>query len=174
MNVSGFVYLRDILLPGALPTIVTGIRVGVQMAVFMLIAAEMLGAKAGLGWLVHASAMQYQLPRMYASGVFIILVGVFINQIILHLEQNSFFWKNPVAIFDSVLPAAGGRQWSQIYRRCYAWAVIVLFAVVMVAGGREVNRLNTERLIQQNSPMQHHPPGCSQKPQDGVNYIVGD
>ena len=177
MNVSGVVYLRDILLPGALPTIVTGIRIGVQMAVFMLIAAEMLGAKAGLGWLVHASAMQYQLPRMYAGGVFIILLGAFINKVILHIEKTSFFWQETVAIFDAALPVSPQRTWLKTFNQYFPAVVVLLFAAIIAAGGYEINRLNAERAPQPAAPHAHHhpmPPGSMEKNDATLNYITGD
>ncbi|MDF2876123.1 MAG: binding-protein-dependent transport system inner rane component [Sporomusa sp.] len=184
MNVSALVLMRDILLPGAFPTIVTGIRIGVQMAVFMLVAAEMLGAKAGLGWLVHASAMLSQLPRMYAGGVFIILLGVLINKVILHIEKTSFYWKQTVEIFDTAAPAKVKGRWSRVFNQYYVPAVVILFAVIIAAGGHEINRLNTERLLQHTSPqlnhathtmgVKQHPPGCTEKKDEPLNYTIGE
>jgi NitT/TauT family transport system permease protein len=183
MNVSNFVLMRDILLPGALPTIVTGIRISVQMAVFMLVAAEMLGAKAGLGWLVHSSAMLSQLPRMYAGGAFIILVGIFINKVILHIEKTSFFWKESVEIFDAASPANKKGKWSMLFDEYYVSLVVLLFAFIIAFGGHEVNRLNKERFIETTSPrsnhekhtMKQHLPGCTEKKDDDtLHYIIGD
>ncbi|WP_094606706.1 hypothetical protein SPSIL_011240 [Sporomusa silvacetica DSM 10669] len=183
MNVSNFVLMRDILLPGALPTIVTGIRISVQMAVFMLVAAEMLGAKAGLGWLVHASAMLSQVPRMYAGGAFIILLGIFINKVILHIEKTSFFWKETVGIFDAASPVNVKGKWSRLFNEYYVSIVVLLFAFIIAAGGHEVNRLNKERFIETTSPqinhekhtMKQHLPGCTEKEEnDTLNYIIGD
>jgi NitT/TauT family transport system permease protein len=172
MNVSEYVLMREILLPAAFPTIITGVRIGVQMAVFMLIAAEMLGAKAGLGWLVHASAMLFQIPRMYAGGLFIILLGMFINQIILHIEKNSSFWKESVEIFDIASPMQVKKISIKNQNRYYIPAVAGLIVLILIFGGREVNLVNSARMnnsssprahIEEHSTHNHHDPGHEMK-----------
>lgn len=138
LNVSTVCLIKDILFPGALPTIFTGMRIGVQMAVFMLIAAEMLGAGAGLGWLVHNSAMMYQIPRMYAGGMLIILIGIGLNQVLLWLEKNSWFWQpfteafGEKVILETVRPLNGKLGFT---------AAVLLGAIILI-GGQEVNRVN--------------------------------
>ena len=51
-------------------------------SMFMLIAAEMMGASSGLGWLVLASQESFQLNRMYAAVMVIALVGLILDALI--------------------------------------------------------------------------------------------
>ncbi len=44
--------------------------------------AEMLGGSGGLGWLVHNSAMNYQIPGIYAGALFVIVLG-YVVQVLL-------------------------------------------------------------------------------------------
>jgi NitT/TauT family transport system permease protein len=150
LNVSKMILARDVLLPGALPTIITGLRVGTQMAVFMLIAAEMLGSSAGLGWLVHNSAMMSQIPRMYAGGLFIILLGICINQIILRIEKNSLFWKNSVEVLGQTNTKA-----SNFASSLYVPIITGVIAGILFFGGQEVNRVNSQGLYNKDN-MNHH------------------
>lgn len=150
MNVSKTFLARKVLLPDALPTIITGLRVGTQMAVFMLVAAEMLGASAGLGWLVHNSAMQYQIPRMYAGGVFIILLGICMNKIILQIEKGSLFWKDSVEILDQA-----SAKVAKPMNMLYAPLLISGIIGIIFLGGKEVSRVNLQGLHNQNS-ISHH------------------
>lgn len=140
LQVSRFRLARDVLFPAALPTIITGLRIGTQMAVFMLVAAEMLGASAGMGWLVHNSAMNYQIPRMYAGGIFIILLGILINQFILHWERESLFWQTPPDIVDQ------RPEPLQVTNRGVSY--LPLAAGIMIGilffGAQEVGRVNRE------------------------------
>jgi NitT/TauT family transport system permease protein len=68
-----------VLLPGAAPPIFTGIRIGLTVAFLMLIAAEMLGASSGLGWLILNSQVNYMIPRMFAAAVTIAILGMGAN-----------------------------------------------------------------------------------------------
>ncbi|SHI82816.1 ABC transporter permease [Propionispora hippei] len=82
-----------VLLPGAAPVIFTGIRTGASHAFLMLIAAEMIGASAGLGWIVHNSSMNFVIPRLFAATIIIALLGMAINYFIYWLEENLLEWK---------------------------------------------------------------------------------
>ncbi len=82
-----------VLLPGAAPVIFTGIRTGASHAFLMLIAAEMIGASAGLGWLVQNSSMNFVIPRLFAATIIIALLGMAINYFIYWLEENLLEWK---------------------------------------------------------------------------------
>lgn len=152
LNVSTLCLVRDILFPGALPTIFTGMRISVQMAVFMLIAAEMLGAGGGLGWLVHNSAMMYQIPRMYAGGMLIILIGVSLNRILLWLQKNSWFWQPFTPVF-------GERVYLERVRPLhgkFGFVVAILFGLIILFGGQEVNRVNLQGGVVGTGLHMHH------------------
>ncbi len=85
-----------VLLPGAAPFLFTGLRIGVQICFFMMIAGEMLGATAGLGWLLHTYGHYFIAPKVYALGLCIVLLGVFVNQVLGFLEKSLSFWKESV------------------------------------------------------------------------------
>jgi NitT/TauT family transport system permease protein len=82
-----------VILPGAAPPIFTGVRIGATTAFLMLIAAEMIGASAGLGWLIHNSTVNNQMPRLFAATITIALLGMAINYLIYWLEWNILTWK---------------------------------------------------------------------------------
>ncbi|HWR56471.1 MAG TPA: ABC transporter permease [Negativicutes bacterium] len=84
---------RKVVLPGAAPVIFTGIRTGATHAFLMLIAAEMIGAKAGLGWLVHNSEMNALMPRLFAAMITIALLGMSMNYLLFMLEETFVTWK---------------------------------------------------------------------------------
>ena len=56
-----------VILPASVPTIFTGIRLAAAHSILVLIAAEMVGAKAGLGYFVNAAEFNFQIPEMYAG-----------------------------------------------------------------------------------------------------------
>ena len=115
----------------------------------MLIAAEMMGASAGLGWLVHNSAMLFQIPRMYAGGMLIILLGIIINQVILWVEKDTLFWRQGSEVLDQHSSVKPLRRTSSLYAPVLAGLVIA----TLFYGGHEVNRIN---LSGQGVNISHH------------------
>jgi NitT/TauT family transport system permease protein/taurine transport system permease protein len=59
--------IRDVLIPGSLPNIVTGLRLGMGFAWRALIAAEIFAASDGLGHLIYISSYYLQTPRILAG-----------------------------------------------------------------------------------------------------------
>lgn len=87
-----------VLLPYALPSIFTGIRIGGTVAFLMLIAAEMIGASAGLGFLIHYSNVNYIIPRLYLGVLVIALLGMGLTQLITWLEGRIVTWKQEITV----------------------------------------------------------------------------
>ncbi len=96
MGVSKLDIFFKVILPGAAPSIFTGFRMGASTAFLMLIAAEMLGSSAGLGWLVHNSNMNNAIPRLFVAIVSIALLGMGINLLLFKLEKTFVRWKEEV------------------------------------------------------------------------------
>lgn len=98
MGCGRFILFTRVLFPGALPSIFTGIRLGATVAFLMLIAAEMIGANAGLGWLVHNSSVNYVIPRLYLAAALIALLGLGMNTLIHLLEARVVTWRQSVEV----------------------------------------------------------------------------
>lgn len=96
MKVTFAAMFIKVLIPAAFPTIMTGVRISTQLSVFMLTGVEMLNARTGLGAMVHGSAMEFDIPRLYAGGVLIILLGIVLIQIFAEIEREIRFWYEPV------------------------------------------------------------------------------
>ncbi|HEY3423663.1 MAG TPA: ABC transporter permease subunit, partial [Negativicutes bacterium] len=93
MGAGRFIIFNKVILPGAAPVIFTGIRTGATHAFLMLMAAEVIGASAGLGWLIHNSAMNNIIPRLFAGVIAIAVLGALITYLIDFLETNLLDWK---------------------------------------------------------------------------------
>jgi NitT/TauT family transport system permease protein len=86
-----------VILPGAAPGIFTGLKMGSGTAFFMLIAAEMIGASRGLGWMVWNAQINFMIPRLFAATVVISVLGLILNQLFVVLERKMIGWKESVA-----------------------------------------------------------------------------
>jgi NitT/TauT family transport system permease protein len=84
---------RKVVLPASVPAILTGVRMAAALSLLVLIAAEMVGAKAGLGYLVNATQFNFQIPEMYAGILTLSLLGVLFNSILLAIENRFSGWK---------------------------------------------------------------------------------
>ena len=94
MGLSQFQLFYKVILPSAVPTIFVGIRLAGAYSLVVLVAAEMIGAKAGLGYLIIYSQYNFQIPEMYVGIITIMLLGVTINQALWAIERRLTRW-NP-------------------------------------------------------------------------------
>lgn len=93
MGANGWKLLVNLIIPAAAPSVFTGIRLGASYAFMVLVAAEMVGANAGLGFLVLNSQETFKIPEMYAAIITLCLFGLLINHLLLALEQRVTRWR---------------------------------------------------------------------------------
>jgi NitT/TauT family transport system permease protein len=87
---------QKVVLPAAVPSIFVGVRMAAAASILVLIAAEMVGAKAGLGYLITASQLNFQIPDMYAGIVAIAILGLILNAVLVLLERRLSRWRATV------------------------------------------------------------------------------
>jgi taurine transport system permease protein len=68
LGVRGLRYWRYVLIPGALPSVFTGLRLSLQASWTTLVAAELVGAVAGLGSILNQAAQDIY-PAMILVGM---------------------------------------------------------------------------------------------------------
>ncbi|MFD0372954.1 ABC transporter permease [Streptomyces sp. NPDC127114] len=86
---------QKVILPASVPAVFTGVRLAGAVSILVLVAAEMIGAKAGLGYLINASQYNFAIPQMYAGIITISAVGVAFNQLLVALERRLSSWRVP-------------------------------------------------------------------------------
>lgn len=84
---------RKVVLPAAVPSIFTGVRMAGASSILVLIAAEMVGSQAGLGYLVNASQLSFLIHDMYAGILTIAVVGVALNGVLVAFERRFSRWR---------------------------------------------------------------------------------
>ncbi|MEG0151247.1 MAG: ABC transporter permease [Comamonas sp.] len=89
----GFIFFK-VILPAAAPSIFTGIRLAGAYSITALVAAEMIGSHAGLGFLTLNSQEIFQIPSMYAGIVLLALLGLALNYVLALLEKRLTRWRN--------------------------------------------------------------------------------
>jgi len=93
MGLSHLRLFQKVILPAAVPTIFTGIRLAGAYSILILIAAELAGAKAGLGYLISYAQQNFDIGDMYAGIITISAIGLVINQSLVYLERRFSTWR---------------------------------------------------------------------------------
>ena len=68
-----------IALPGALPVIMTGFKLGIGIGLVLIAVAEMVGAKSGLGYLIWSAWSTFAVEQMYVGLFVIAIIGFLIT-----------------------------------------------------------------------------------------------
>jgi len=85
--------LRHVILPNALPEILTGVRVAIGVCWGTLVAAELLGASSGLGFTIFKARQFFLLDLMLASVILISILGVSMDIIMRMAEKRLIPWR---------------------------------------------------------------------------------
>ncbi|MBF6130458.1 ABC transporter permease [Nocardia brasiliensis] len=93
LGLSPIRLFQKVILPAALPSIFTGLRMAAASSILVLLAAEMFGARAGLGYLITAAQQNFQIPNMYAGIIAISLLGLAFNGLLVALERRFSRWR---------------------------------------------------------------------------------
>jgi taurine transport system permease protein len=84
---------RHVVFPSALPTIFTGMRIALAAAFSTVVAAELMAATDGLGWMI-VSASQFLRNDIIILGIIILgVLGLSLNRILLEIDRRTVHWR---------------------------------------------------------------------------------
>jgi ABC-type nitrate/sulfonate/bicarbonate transport system permease component len=84
---------RTVALPGALPSIMAGIKLGIGMGLILIAIAEMVGAKNGIGFMIWDAWQILSVETMYVGLIVISLLGFLLTLILNEIEGWILPWK---------------------------------------------------------------------------------
>jgi NitT/TauT family transport system permease protein len=84
---------RTIALPGAMPSIMTGVKLGVGMGLILIAISEMIGAKEGIGYMIWNAWQILTVETMYVGLAAIAVLGFAFNVILNMVEAKILPWK---------------------------------------------------------------------------------
>jgi ABC-type nitrate/sulfonate/bicarbonate transport system permease component len=88
MGASQFGLFRHVLLPSALPVIVTGLRISFLISLASVLGGEELSAAAGIGKNIELAAELMDPARMYSWIVFVVLTTIALNLVLSQIEAR--------------------------------------------------------------------------------------
>lgn len=86
-------FFFKIALPGSLPVMLEGIQMGQAIALLTIVAAEMMGAQSGIGYLIWTNYKAFLLSEMYVGLVLISFFGYFFSLLVRWLKVKLIPWK---------------------------------------------------------------------------------
>lgn len=79
--------------PGALPMIFTGLKLGMGMALILVVAAEMSAAKAGVGWMIWRAYDMFAIEQMFVALMVLSVLGYLFSILLNVVEHRVIPWK---------------------------------------------------------------------------------
>jgi ABC-type nitrate/sulfonate/bicarbonate transport system permease component len=95
LGAGGLRLFLRVILPAALPDILTGLRLGVALAFFVIVISEFIGAEHGLGYLINDGRNFFLVPQMLGAAVVLGLLGYAGNALVRLLERRLVRWQHP-------------------------------------------------------------------------------
>ena len=85
-------FVRHIFVPGALPFIMTGLRLGTTICLLLTISGELLGSAPGVGFEIANAQAFYDNTRMYAYVIVSAVLGLIVNGGFWALQRRLLRW----------------------------------------------------------------------------------
>jgi NitT/TauT family transport system permease protein/taurine transport system permease protein len=93
LDITGARYWREVLIPGALPSIFTGLRLSLQASWTTLVAAELVGAVTGLGQILNQAAQDIYPAMILVGMISVALCGWLMTQGLGWIEKKVMPWR---------------------------------------------------------------------------------
>jgi len=90
---SKFKLFTRIIVPGALPSIFVGLRLAIGVALILIVAAEFVAARAGIGYLIWTSFEVMRIEEMFVGIILITAIGLVTAAILKEIERRVLPWR---------------------------------------------------------------------------------
>jgi NitT/TauT family transport system permease protein len=90
---SDALIFRRVVLPGSVPFILTGFRLGIGHALTGVVVAELIAARHGVGQLIAIAGQTFQTPKMLAGVILIAGTGMLLTTILQRIENRFQAWR---------------------------------------------------------------------------------
>jgi NitT/TauT family transport system permease protein/taurine transport system permease protein len=94
LGIDRLTYYREVLIPGAMPLIFTGLRLSLQASWTTLVAAELVGATLGLGSILNQAAQDINPAMILVGMISVAISGWLMTQILAKAERYAMPWRS--------------------------------------------------------------------------------
>jgi NitT/TauT family transport system permease protein len=88
---------RTVVLPGSVPFILTGLRLGLAHALTGVVVAELVAAQAGVGLMMAQAGQTFQTSKVFVGLVIVAGAGVLLTFVLQRIERRFQSWRTPRA-----------------------------------------------------------------------------
>lgn len=85
----------DVAFPGALPMIIAGMKISMGVSLILIVTAESLAAKSGIGYLIWTQWQVFEVEKMYVGLLMAAIIGVCLNALLDWIERVVVPWRQP-------------------------------------------------------------------------------
>lgn len=90
---SKFTTFRRVIVPASLPSIFSGLRVALPVAIVVVVLTEMIGDSVGLGFYITNWSTRFSFPHVYAAILLIGIIGLALDALLLILRKHFIYWQ---------------------------------------------------------------------------------
>ena len=90
---NDFQLLRTLILPSAVPYLMTGLRLSLGRALIGVVVGEMYAATAGVGYLITVAGATFQTDRVFVGVLLITFAGVGLTAVLQRIEERFSTWR---------------------------------------------------------------------------------
>ncbi|MCB2218561.1 ABC transporter permease [Desulfofustis glycolicus] len=98
LGANGFQLWTRVLLPSALPMIITGLRISTAIAMMALVGVEMLSSDSGLGFLVIDAQRTFDTERVFAGIGILSILGFSLDKLARYIQSKVLAWHSETSL----------------------------------------------------------------------------
>jgi len=85
--------LRRVIVPSGMPSIFSGLRIALPIAIVVVVLTEMIGDSIGLGYYITIWSTRFRFANVYAAIIVIGICGLLLDQALLLLRRHVVYWQ---------------------------------------------------------------------------------
>jgi NitT/TauT family transport system permease protein len=85
--------LRRVIFPAAMPSVFSGLRIALPVAIIVVVLTEMIGDSIGLGYYITIWSTRFRFANVYAAIIVIGICGLVLDQALLALRHRLVYWQ---------------------------------------------------------------------------------
>lgn len=91
-GIPRMLYYRRVVLPGAMPQIVAGVRVALPIGIVVMVVSELFASNVGLGFYILNSSSTFKIAETWAGALLVGVIGYILVTLFAILERRLLSW----------------------------------------------------------------------------------
>jgi len=91
-GVPRMLYYRRVVLPGAMPQIVAGVRVALPIGIVVMVVSELFASNVGLGFYILNSSSTFKIPETWGGALLVGVIGYILVLLFSLIERRLLDW----------------------------------------------------------------------------------